>query len=190
MARPQFQAELVSAWLSCIHHSNQCSGNVSVLVLYAQKCGQLALHSSNMWLSSCWNLWPQSTWTAKEIWNCTWKIEDQIRTYKGSAAFLSACLYESFLQMWHMALTHVRWNICHGYLHFQALLCTGTTSHLPGILINRESSTTLLQSPSCASAQNASADGSTWEDLWYLHCHPLGLHSHFGETGSYISRVF
>lgn len=90
--------------------------------------------------------------------------------------FLSVCLYERFLQTWHTVLKGLKMGIVViAYLYFQALFCTGATSHLPGIFIIRESSTILLQNPSCASAQNASADGSTQEDLRYLHFHPLGL---------------
>lgn len=142
LARPQFQAELVSAWLCSIHHSKpvqwecECVGFICSKVQAA--CSPLIKYVALQLLKSVTTTHMDCNGDMKLCLR-NWS-SNQNFTYKGSAAFLSACLHESFCRCGTQS-----WNtwgevVVTVYLYFQALLCAGTTSHLPGILINKESS--------------------------------------------------
>lgn len=191
MARPQFQAELVSAWLCSIHHSKPvqwecehvgfiCSkvqAAWSPLIKYVAL--QLLKSVTHMDCNGDMKLCLRN-WSSNQNFTC-----------KGSAAFLSACLYESFLQMWHTVLKHMRWNSSHSLSVFSSLA---------------------LRWNNLTSARNFDQQGK-----FHLHCckiplvrqlrmhllmdlhkrscdiytlSPWDCDSNFGKTGNYISRPF
>lgn len=123
MARPQFQAELVSAWLCCIYHSNpvqwECERVGFIRSEEQAPCSPLIKYVALQLLKSVTTVHMDCKGDMK-LYLKNWRSHQNC-TYKGTAALLSACLYERFLQMWHTVLKHRKRKCCHGLSVFSGL---------------------------------------------------------------------
>lgn len=129
MARPQFQAELVSAWLCCIHHSKpvqwECE-HVSFICSKAQAaCSPLIKYVALQLLKSVTTIYMDCKGDMK-LYLKNWRSNPNF-TWKGSAAFLSACPHKRFLH-WNN-LTSARNFDQQGKFHYvaaESLLCVSS----------------------------------------------------------------
>lgn len=96
MARPQFQAELVSSWLCCIHHPKavQWACLCFIRSKVQAACNPVIKYVALQLLKSVTTIHMDCKGDMK-LYLKNWR-SNQNFSYKGSAAFLSACPYERF----------------------------------------------------------------------------------------------